>query len=354
MGLRQGTASVYGGSTARGSRERRGRLASKIGIIDLEAVSRTSSSVPIVLPGDAMLALTEPVHFAVARTLDGPRADRLAESLARVATRMRPTKYAALARRYREMVGPDRAGMPTPGEYVRAHIASQLRGRTLYARLAADPAWRPHLEVKGIDALAQAEGCPGGALVWELPLQTMGLFARMACADRGMRLHHISHWRHGPSRSRLGRRLFNHRDCRIESGFGPRYIVREEDTHSALSAVRRVLREGGLVGFRGIDWARRPACYPLLAGQLRLALGAPVTARRVGAALFTAGVASIEGGYRVEFQPLAMGDRPLEDIGAEFATRLEDAILRSPDLWSVGLEQWQPAGWPDEPEPAPI
>lgn len=309
---------------------------------------------PILSPSDAMLALTESVHFAVARTLDGPRADRLAESLARVATRMRPAKRSALARRYREMVGPDRAGMPTPGEYVRAHIASQLRGRTLYARLAADPAWRPHLEVKGIDALAQAEGCPGGAVVWELPLCAIGLFARMACADQGMRLHHISHWSHGPSGSRIGMRLFNHRDCRIESGFGPRYIVREEDTHSALSTARRVLREGGLVGFRGIGWARRPACYPLLAGHMFLALGAPVTARRVGAALFTASVASIEGGYRVEFQPLATGDRPPEDIGAEFATRLEDAILRSPDLWSAGLEQWQPGVWAGGPLPALI
>lgn len=310
-------------------------------------MSRRQGRIPILTPGDAMLAVTEAAHFVLGRTLSEQTGDRAAKSLARFAVRLRPAKRERLERLYLEMIGHRRASMPAPDHYVASLITTLLQQRTMYARLGTDPAWRPRLELTGVDALSMAVRRGRGVVLWQLPLEMTGLLVRMACADHGWRLHQMTHWQHGQSISRFGMRLFNSRDCRVESEFGPHFVLTDDDKTSALTAARRVLREGGLVGFRGIGWAKRPAYYSLFSGHMHLALGAPATARRVGAALFAVTAGRVEGGYRVDFKPMQLsGSRPLEDVGAEFAALLECAATDSPSLWPVASRQWQPGPLP--------
>ena len=311
---------------------------------------------PLVAPADAPLAATEAAHTVLARTLGAASGDRLAGNLARIATSIRPGKRRALEQLYRDMVGAD-PQMPLPETYITRLIETMLQQRMIYARLAAKPGWRPHLAVEGDDAVAAELARGRGAVLWLLPLEINAITARMACAARGWTLNFMSHWRHGPSTSRIGRHLINARDCRVESLFGPRLVMTDADTGTALAEAQRILRDGGLVGFRGIGWAKRPVCYPLFAGHMQLAFGAPATARKTGAALFIVGTARTDTGFRVCFEPVeGIAERPFEEIGAEFALRLERSAQAAPTLWSAKSRQWAPgpppAGFTAIPHPS--
>ena len=214
----------------------------------------------------------------------------------------------------------------------------------IYALLSAKADWRPaELIVDGEDAAAAALESGRGVVRWLLPLEMNPLLVRMIWRQFGRPLHFMSHWRHGPSKSTIGQKLFNERDCRTDAQFGPRLILKEDNTPAVLGAARRVLADGGTVGFRGIGWTKRLACYPLFDGHMDLALGAPATARQARAALFTVSTCRTEGGLRTVFAPLDVDNcRSLQDIGAEFAARLERAAIDAPSLWSVNSRQWHP------------
>jgi lauroyl/myristoyl acyltransferase len=309
---------------------------------------RYDNPVPAFHPADVGLVLTELGHAAIVRLLPDATADTLARQLARLAVTLRPGKRRHHAALFRAFAG-DRAGIPDPDGYVRDNTSVHLLQRMIHARLRADPTWRPRaLRVRGREHVDAALARGRGIVFWLLPLELNAILFRMACRDAGWAFSFMSHWRHGPARSRLGARLVSARDCRMEERFGPRLVMTERDKSTALGQAAKTLRDGGIVGFRGIGWAERPGRYPLLDGHLDLALGAPVMAQRTGAALFTVSCDVAGGALGLEFLPLdaGRGRRPAE-IGAEFATRLERAILDCPPVWTVRARQWAPGHVPE-------
>lgn len=313
---------------------------------------RYDDPVPAFHPADAGLVLTELGHAAIARILRDDTADRFAQRLARLAVALRPNKRRHHAALYRAFVG-DRAGLPDPPSYVQDNIAVHLIQRMIHARLNADPGWRPSaFTVTGRESVEAVRATGRGIVFWLMPLELNAILFRMACQDAGWVFSFMSHWRHGPARSRLGARLVSARDCRLEERFGPRLVMTEDDKGTALRQAAAVLRDGGIVGFRGIGWTERPCRYPLLDGHLDLALGAPVMAQRTGAALFTVGCDVAGDVFRVDLEPLdaGRGRRPAE-IGADFVTRIERAVLACPSVWTVRSRQWAPGSIP-RPHPA--
>lgn len=306
---------------------------------------RETVNPPLILPVDAALLATESVHAVLARALGSETGDQLAGRLARFATRVRPRKRKMLEALYRDMIG-GAGGMPPADQYITDLIETLLQQRMLYARLGADKNWRPSvLEVEGIEAVEAARAVGRGVVLWLLPLEMSALLVRMVCADRGWPLNFISHWSHGPSKSWIGRSFVNARDCRIEEQFGPRLVMTDTDTGSALANARQVLGDGGLVGFRGIGWSTRSVAYPIFAGKMHLAFGAPATARKTGAALFVVSASRVAGGFRVGFTAMENPTaRDFEEIGAEFAAHLQAAAKASPSLWSAKSRQWGPEG----------
>ena len=302
---------------------------------------------PLVEAGDAALGMTEMAHAVLGRLLPDPVADRLTHSLARTATSIRPGKRQALEALYTQFIG-TRSALPPPEVYVRALIATHLQQRMIYARLGADAGWRPHsLDTEGSAEVEAALSAGGGVVLWLLPLEMNALLVRMVCRDRAWPLTFMSHWRHGPSRSRIGQALFNARDCRIESRFGRRLIMTETDTAKPLAEAARILRDGGIVGFRGIGWAKRPVHYQFFEGHLHLALGAPIMAQRTGAALFVVSSCRTDAGFRVCFTAVdAARQHSPEALGAAFVAHLERAVIAAPSLWSVMSRQWQPGPFP--------
>lgn len=297
---------------------------------------------PFFAPQDIGLALTETAHAVIARGLSATAGDRLAPRLARLALTLRGAKKDRLAALYTRFTAGRAPPIPA-GDYPGAIIASLLQERMFYARLAADRRWRPDLAVTGFDTVEAALEGGQGAVLWVYPLELAPLLLRLACTDRGRPVSMMSHRGHGPARGRIGDMIINRRTRRIESNFGGRLVLTNADRTTALSQARTRIRAGGLVGFRGIGWAGKPAEYPLFGGHMRLALGAPVTARRAGAPLFTVRLERRGAGFHLEFAPLDAGPpRTLDEIGAAFAAGVERAIRAAPSLWKVDAWQWSP------------
>jgi len=301
----------------------------------------------LITAADVALGVSEMGHAVLARVVRPAAADRLADPLAKFATRIRPAKRRWLTQLYRDMLGKHAPFMPEAEVYVPSLIATLLRQRMIYSRLAVDPAWRPNVFVEGATAVEAARRDGRGIVLWMLPQEVTALVMRMVCHDRGWGLHHLSHWHHGQSVSRLGIATFNRRDRRIEDRLGSRLMLTETDTTTALSQADRILGDGGTVGFRGIGWAQRPIYYPLFDGSMHLGLGAPVIARRSGAALFIVSTVQTDDGYCLWFDPIANNrERPLDEVGQDFAARLERAVVAAPFLWSVTSRQWAPGAPP--------
>ncbi|MEM6944713.1 MAG: hypothetical protein AAF565_13270 [Pseudomonadota bacterium] len=312
---------------------------------DLAAIG--SRPLALVEPGDLHLAITEPAHFVFARVLSDGMARRVASWLARLATALRPAKARVLRERYSAILGPAVAEALDPELYPSSLIETQLRHRTMLAQLGARPTWRPKITVEGAEAVEEARAAGRGIVLWFLPQEATVTLSRLVCHDRGWRLHHMSHELHGPSRSRLGIAIFNQRDCRIETQFGPRLVMGPDRTAGALAEAEAVLKDGGTVGFRGISWARRPLVRPFFAGHVSLALGAPAMARRSGAALFAVAGSHSDEGYLLRFEALTI-EEDLTQTGEAFIGLLERAVLKDAAFWSVYQPQWQP-GPPPEP-----
>ena len=312
--------------------------------------ARHDDDSPIIELVDGALAVTEAVHIAMARVMPPAMADQIASHLGRFASTIRPSKRRTLEELYRTIVG-DTAGMPRAEDYVPTLIGTLLQQRMIYARLGANADWQPReFVIEGADAIA-AERAKGRAVVlWLLPTEMIAHLVRMACRHNGWPLPFLSHWQHGLSRSTIGRATINARDCRIDALFGPRMVMEQNDTRTALASAQAILNDGGMVGFRGIGWSKRPVSFPLFEGWMHLAFGAPVTARRTGASLFVASAGRTEIGFRVRFEQIeGHAERPLEELGAEFAAKLEATAKASPSLWSVKSRQWQ-ANAPDADE----
>ena len=298
------------------------------------------SRAPWIEAADAPLLAVE-TALAVLVRVGSPAAQEAARArLAALSARLRPTKLAATAAAYARVIGPA-PGMPAPRAYAEALVAAQLADRLGLARLGADPGWRPApLVVDGAEAVEAALAAGRGVVLWLMPFEPVGWLLRLVARDRGWPYHHLSHLRHGPSRSRLGRRMLNARDVAIEGRLTPRIVIGGDATAEGLAEVARCLAAGRIVGFRGIGHARRAVTLPFFAGRMRLALGAPVFAGRGGALLATVAVAPEGQGWRLTIRPLETGSDPAA-AGAAFVHRFEAAVRHAPAQWCVTRPQWR-------------
>ncbi len=305
--------------------------------------ARTTERLPLISVGDVALGGTELAHAILARAVPASSVDTLSRRLAETAVKLRPTKRRRLEARIAAILGPHTSGLSDPHAMYISQVAALLQQRMLYARLGARSDWRPSIEVEGAAAVEAARQAGRGVVFWALPQEITSLLHKLVCHDRGWDLHQLSHWSHGSAVSWLGIRTISRRERHIEEQFCRRLVMRDGDKHGALKQARRVLMQGGTVGFRGIGWSNAPVRYGFFDGGIDLALGAPSLARRTKAALFSVAGHHSDNGFVIRFEPIdADGTRTAQDLGAEFVARLEEAVVRAPSLWNANLRQWSP------------
>jgi len=222
-------------------------------------------------------------------------------------------------------------------------VASHVEETMALRRLGVDPGWRPRVELHGADAVEAARGGGGGVVLWLLPQVLTPLLAQLTAHDRGWDLLHLRHWTHGGGHTRLGRRLVGRRNWRIEERHLRTAVITPQGPTSALRAMLRHLRRGGVGSVVGIAISDAPVTLPLLGGRVVIARGAPWLAQRAGASLFAVrGEPPAPGdtAFALHFErlprPAEAGDEdPLRPPTEAFASVLARALETAPALWPV-------------------
>lgn len=211
----------------------------------------------------------------------------------------------------------------------------------IYARLYWRPAWRPRLNAYGLEELAAA-AAKGGVVLWCVNQTSITMLLKLLLHDAGYTMHHVRNWAHGPIPTRYGRRVVNPLFWKVEDRYARHLEVRSRSPLSMLRGAGRLLRDGGIVGLRGVANSTGPVVLPVLGGWMKIALGAPRTALKYNAALIAVHCRP-EGpaGWEFTFTPLGRQfGRSVESVTEEFRQICERAFTEAPELWPVRHRQF--------------
>jgi lauroyl/myristoyl acyltransferase len=213
---------------------------------------------------------------------------------------------------------------------------------TLAAR--RDGGWRPRTSLSGGDNLVGALEGGRGAILWVAPFALSSLGIKVALADAGHRLVHLSRETHGPARSIIGSRLVNHWYVAGEERFlAERAVIAARGSPMrALRALARSLAAGRVVSITAIASAERRLTMPFMGGTIRLAEGAPWLSLATSAPILPAwALAGPDGVIEATIGPplsCPPGEPTPAMLAAAYAERLAAEVPAHPGqfLWRTG------------------
>ncbi len=296
-----------------------------------------SSPRPLMSAGDLALLLWLAAATPLS-LLPGAARWRLCRLLAR------PAMYGARAAGARRAVG----RMAGFGDDEAARIVHSLYAGRLAAQvdllrgLLVGPDLR--LDCQGLQELDAALTRGRGAVLWISDFVGAGEATKIALAKAGYRASHLSRPEHGFSKSRFGIRAINPIRVRFElRHLKERVVYDRRQPQEAIRHLAQRLAENGVVSLTAsAHEGRQVAEGRLLAGRIRLAVGAPKLALMTGAPLIP--VHAIRdpeepGRFEIIFDPALTLSRKLpkgEAILAatrDYLDRLEIQLLRRPEAW---------------------
>jgi len=205
------------------------------------------------------------------------------------------------------------------------------------------PRWRPGLEIAGRQHLDDALARGKGAVLWVAHFAFASLFTKMALADAGYRVSHVSRPEHGVSKSRFGIRYLNGFRVAAENRHLVRRIVhRRQEPSATRQAALAALGRNELLSITVGAWeGRHLATGALLGSRYTVATGAPGLAFASGASLLPVFTTRDRdgGAYRVAVgAPLGESGRSSGEefvYAATFGLLLghEAAIRACPEQW---------------------
>ncbi|MFO1035869.1 MAG: hypothetical protein U1E45_03410 [Geminicoccaceae bacterium] len=301
---------------------------------------------PIWFYKDAAAVAGLPFQLLIADLVPEQTWPLLARSLAWFRAARQPrwrAREVALIARYLGRTGDD----PLPAQ---AHdeMLAWLRMRdwmTLAAR--RQDGWRPVVRLVGSEHLTAALQQGRGAILWVAPFVLAGLLVKVALADAGHQLVHLSRSTHGLARSVRGAELVNRSYVRAENRFLAERVTIGHDGSptTALRVLTRRLQANRVVSIVALSSADRPLTLPFLGAGLRIAVGPPSLARQTGAVLLpTFALARDQGSFEVEIEAPLM--RPedasgpfVETMTQAYALRLAAKVTAYPGQfqWRQGL-----------------
>jgi len=229
-------------------------------------------------------------------------------------------------------------------------MATYMEERLEILRAYRPGGWRPRIVLEGRAHLDAAIAAGRGAVLWQSPFSYADLVTKMALAEAGVPVSHLSAFSRGFSpnscwtwtRSRFGMKVLSPLRTRIEDRYLRERVVMPPDGGLAyMRTLDQRLRAGGVVSIRAGDVGQRTLDLPFLEGTLRLATGPASLALGSGATLLP--VCCIRrgpGDFVVAIEPAleAAAGRArrdaTDDLVRAFAARLEAWVLRQPYMWS--------------------
>ena len=228
---------------------------------------------------------------------------------------------------------PARAGL-SPDAFVRRQEARFLEE---YAQVLRGWSWRwrPRLQLRGRKHLDEARARGAGAILWVAGFESSDLAVKMAFADAGYGVAHVSRPTHGFSTSRFGVRFLNPLKKRVEERYlRGRIVIEGESAVGALREAQRRLALNQIVSITVGNAAAVTFPAPLLGGTHAVATWPAGLALRTGAALLPVFSHREPSGARTVSigEPLNAPD--VEATLRRFAAALEAAVLAHPDQWT--------------------
>ena len=263
---------------------------------------------------------------------------RFCAAVSPLAVRMHTGDPAAAVETIRRTLGAWDLGTPP------ARILAQLSGEQILAilqllRAYRPGGWSPAIRVAGWQHVEAAQACGKGLILWVGKTVYGDLVAKMAFHRAGLAVSHLSRASHGFSGTRFGVRVLNPIQTRVEDRYlRERVSLTAHGGRAALQILADRLAEGGAVSITVHRNAKRPVTALFLDGQVVLAPGAPVLARRTGATLLPVfAFRDPSDGLMLTVEaPLEVPDR--EDSAAvavaQYAERLVPYVLKYPGQWS--------------------
>jgi len=262
----------------------------------------------------------------------------LSNMLAGIDVRMRPDEMAARAREISEVVGPTVDF--DVDEVVRASMAAHCESQLQHFRCYRPGDWLPETYVVGRDHIDRGLAQGNGVILWISNFTFNDLVSKIALAEAGVGVTHLSRPTHGYSITRFGIRFLNPLQSYIEDRFlEERVKILEWGPVRALMVLRERLQKNGVVSITVGDMAQRVVQAPFMNGAINLSTGPAELARMSGAALLPVfAVRDGDGGYAVHVgRPLGTADTGskefIQSVAEEYADQLAPFVLDHPDCW---------------------
>ena len=199
--------------------------------------------------------------------------------------------------------------------------------------------WKPQIDISGLERVESALSRGHGVILWLSGSESSALVSKMAYAQSGLRVSHLTRPTHGFSESAFGIRFLNPVRRRAESRFLREAVMLGDDrTLGALRALHDRLSHNGVVSISIGDQSRAVATFPLLGGNYRIATGPIQLAQSSEAALLPVFCARTgPGSFRVwcdaSISPLPTV-RDFVPTAARFVETLDRYIAAYPLQWT--------------------
>jgi len=217
----------------------------------------------------------------------------------------------------------------------------ELRAQIL--RLYRTDGWRPAIRLRGSKHLDEALNRGHGAILWANHFIFGGTLIKMALAQHGYDVHHLSRPEHGFSKTAFGIRVLNPIRCRVEDRFlAERIVIDRHDMRKTRQRILGIVEDNGILSITVGAWEGRMLVdIPFLGYRLKIAAGAPNLSYETGAPLLPVTAIRLPGSDSFEViigtpLPNSREKEKREAVAAameEFGRRLERDVLAAPEQW---------------------
>ena len=269
----------------------------------------------------------------------------LCRMISRIVARLRRTKTAADERRLAALLGETLA--PRTVSIHESLIANSHLRNLYYLRVLRPGGWHPRVELTGLEHIKSAIEAGRGAVVWGAQMVFGDLVTKIALARAGFPLSHLSTFGHGFSSTRFGGKVLNPLATVAEERYlKARWVMAPGSSGEALREMTRRAREKEIISISAVSArGHRTFASPLLGGTAEVATGAPLIARRTGAALLPVFTTRRDDGSfltEVEQEIVVASDEDrtvaLRRAVEEYVGRLARHVAKVPDqyAWLAG------------------
>jgi len=200
--------------------------------------------------------------------------------------------------------------------------------------------WQPKLHLQGANYLDQALAAGRGVILWESNFIHSSLITKMALAEHGYQVYHLSHPWHGPSGTDFGRRVINPLARRIEDRYlAERIMLNQQASHQQYLQLMARLRENRIVSIRAVPRAKQMAVIPFLNGSIRLPKGPIMLSELSGAPLLlVVTIPAVDGSFETRIVAPEQAGVPDQqggdlDVMERVAALMEAEVRAYPHLW---------------------